>query len=70
MILEWWLDDDGGGEVIIFKKDMGPSMEPIFKEVKRLFESLDELPEQWAEAIKEDGRRQGSLANLAEELEY
>ena len=68
MRLEWQLDDDGGGEVLSFKKGLNCSMVPVVKEQEYVFDSLDGLPEQWAEAIKADGRRQGKL-EIADELE-
>lgn len=61
MLLKWQLDDDGGGEVLIFKKGLNCSMVPVVKEQEYVFDSLDGLTEQWAEAIKADGRLYGEL---------
>ena len=58
----WRLDEDGGGTAFVFTDHRSH-----VDETKYVFDSLDELPEWMAEAIREDGRLEGELPQGPEE---
>ena len=55
--IEWRIDDDGGGELKVFVWGVeGVTLK------RRSFESLDDLPDDIAEAIQSDGRDEGTAS--------
>jgi hypothetical protein len=52
--VRWLLDDDGGGVALVFI-DQGPHT----VEHRYVFKSFDELPNDVADSIREDGRSEG-----------
>ena len=58
--VRWLLDGDGGGVALVFT-DQGPHT----VQHRYLFKSFEELPNEVADAIREDGRTEGeSTATL------
>ncbi len=57
--IEWFLREDGGGEVNTFTDH--PSH---VHQTRIAFASLDELPDDIAEAIRRDGRSKGGVEGV------
>ena len=53
--VRWEIHEDGSGTAYVFE---------AFEEAKRRFNSLDDLPDDIAAAIREDGRKSGELELL------
>ena len=53
--VRWLLNDDGGGVALVFT-DQG---QPHTVEHRYVFKSFDELPNEVADSIREDGRTEG-----------
>ena len=58
----WSLDDEGGGELTVFIYSGDGVNEGVHH-----FDSLDELPPDIAEKIRDDGRRDGEFPPEGEE---
>ena len=59
--ISWHLDEDGGGEVFVTIDHKSH-----VDDHKYVFESLDELPPDIAEAIRKDGRTKGKIPDDSE----